>query len=76
MFRNNSSYISDEVGLVVRPVKGLNRFAKITLDRFEETDLSFEFTPKDFYYYQKSIEFSFEPGKFKVFVGQNSSLLF
>jgi beta-glucosidase len=80
--RNNSAYsrletvqlyIRDHVGLVVRPVKELKKYQKISLSAYEEKTVQFTITKEDLYYYQKDMNYGVEPGMFTLFIGKNSS---
>ncbi|MGI6155675.1 MAG: beta-glucosidase BglX [Enterococcus lemanii] len=66
-------YIKDHVGSVVRPVKELKKYQKITLSAFEEKTIYFTIKKEDLYYYQKDMTFGVEPGTFTLFIGKNSS---
>lgn len=65
-------YIRDLTGSVVRPVKELKGFQKVTLVPGEKQTVSFEIMEEMLKFYTKDMEYKAEPGKFKVFVGKNS----
>lgn len=65
-------YIQDIVGSVVRPVKELRGFKKIELEANESTIVEFIITEEDLRFFTKDMNFSSEPGKFKLFIGTNS----
>lgn len=65
-------YIQDEVGSVVRPVKELKGFKKITLDGNTKKRVEFRLNKNNLKYYTKDMSYDVEPGEFKVFVGPNS----
>lgn len=64
-------YIQDETGSVVRPVKELKAFQKITLESGETAVVRFCLTRADLKFYTKEMVFEEELGTFVVFVGPN-----
>jgi beta-glucosidase len=66
-------YTRDLVGSVTRPVKELKRFKKIRLAPGEEKAVTFLISSEDLRFYDPDMNYIAEPGKFKVFVGTNSS---
>lgn len=66
-------YIRDLVGSVTRPVKELKDFKKVTFKANESKTVSFTITSETLSFYRKDMTWGAEPGKFKVFVGTNSS---
>jgi len=65
-------YIRDLVGSVVRPVKELKGFKKIFLKTGEKQTVTFTITPNDLRFYNDKLEYIYEPGDFKVYIGDNS----
>ncbi|HVZ56503.1 MAG TPA: beta-glucosidase BglX [Chitinophagaceae bacterium] len=65
-------YIRDLVGSVTRPVKELKGFQKIRLKPGETRVVTFSITPDDLRFYNSQLQFVYEPGDFKVFIGTNS----
>lgn len=65
-------YIRDLVGSVVRPVKELKGFQKISLDAKEKQTVSFVITEEMLKFYTRDISFKAEEGKFEVYIGRNS----
>lgn len=65
-------YVRDLVGSVTRPVKELKGFKKVLLKSGEQKVLSFSITTSDLMFYDSKMNFTTEPGQFKVFVGGNS----
>lgn len=65
-------YIRDISGEVVRPMKELKDFAKISLSSGESQEVSFTLTEEQLRYYHSNLSFSSDPGQFKLFVGPNS----
>ncbi|MCC9137885.1 beta-glucosidase BglX [Pontibacter silvestris] len=66
-------YVQDVIASVTRPVKELKGFQKISLKKGESKTVTFTLTAEDLKFYNKDLEYVFEPGEFKVFVGTNSS---
>lgn len=65
-------YIQDVTGSVVRPVKELKKYKKVSLKAKETKTVSFELAREDLYYYKRDMSFNVESGNFIVFVGPNS----
>lgn len=66
-------YIGDDKCSVLRPVKELKAFRKITLAPGEETEVVFTITPDDLKFYNETVgQWMAEPGKFKAFIGASS----
>ncbi len=65
-------YIRDLVGTVVRPVKELRGFRKVFLKKGESKTVSFSLSANDLRFYNDKLQYIYEPGDFKVFVGSNS----
>jgi len=65
-------YINDVVASVTRPVKELKGFKRIALEPGETRTAEFELPAKDLGFYDKDMEFTIEPGVFKVMVGRSS----
>jgi beta-glucosidase len=66
-------YIRDLVGSIVRPVKELKDFKKIQLKKGVSTTVEFTLTANDLRFYNDKLQYIFEPGDFKVFVGGSSA---
>lgn len=66
-------YIRDLIGSVTRPVKELKDFSKIFLKSGETKKVEFTITPEKLKFYDVNMNYTSEPGDFKVFVGTNSS---
>ena len=66
-------YTRDLVGSVTRPVKELKGFRKIRLEPGEEKTVKFTLSSDDLRFYTADMTYKAEPGKFKIFVGTNSS---
>ncbi|MGE4290363.1 MAG: beta-glucosidase BglX [Salinivirgaceae bacterium] len=65
-------YIQDVVGSVTRPVKELKAFEKVFIPKNESVKVIFKITANDLRFYNINMDYTFEPGSFKVFVGKNS----
>ncbi len=65
-------YIRDLVGSVVRPVKELKDFCKVTLKPKETKTVSFTINEEKLKFFTKDMSYKAELGRFKVFVGKNS----
>ncbi|GAB2567660.1 glycoside hydrolase family 3 N-terminal domain-containing protein [Gracilibacillus alcaliphilus] len=65
-------YVQDLVGEVVRPVKELKAFEKVSLQPGEEKEVQFTLTEAQLRYFHADMSYSSDPGSFKVLVGPNS----
>lgn len=65
-------YIRDLVGQVVRPIKELKAFQKVSLDSFEEKIVHFEIYEKDLRYVHSNQEYKSDAGQFELMIGANS----
>jgi beta-glucosidase len=65
-------YIQDLVGSVVRPVKELKGFQKIFLKKGESKQVSFNVNVDMLKFYNGQLQYIYEPGDFKVYIGTNS----
>lgn len=65
-------YIRDISGSVVRPLKELKGFQKVSLLPKEEKKLEFEITKEMLSFYNEEEEFVFEAGLFDIMLGDNS----
>lgn len=65
-------YIRDMNASVTRPVKELKAFEKISLDAGETKEVSFTIEHSDLEFYDIDMNWTAEPGEFKVFIGTNS----
>lgn len=67
-------YIGDEKASVLRPVKELKGFDKITLAPGQEKTVTFTITPDDLKFYdEKTGSWVAEPGKFRAYIGASST---
>lgn len=65
-------YLCDCFGSVVRPVRELKGFKKITLEPGQCEDVSFEITEEMFRFWNINNEFVSEAGSCRVFIGKDS----
>ncbi|GGC95295.1 beta-glucosidase [Thalassobacillus devorans] len=65
-------YIRDHVGQVVRPMKELKAFERISLGAGESQTVTFTITEEQLRYYHANMEHKSDAGEFTVFVGTNS----
>jgi len=66
-------YISDPVASISRSVKELKNFKKMSLQPGEQKEVSFNITPEELKFYNTRLKYDWEPGKFIVQIGTNSS---
>jgi beta-glucosidase len=65
-------YIRDLVASVTQPVKELKAFQKVLLKKGESRELVFTLTADDLKFYNKDLQWVYEPGDFQVFIGGDS----
>lgn len=65
-------YVRDLYGSVVRPVKQLRGFQKVTLQPGESKEVSFEVTEEMFRFYDINMDYTSEDGDCKVYIGHDS----
>lgn len=65
-------YIRDHTGSVVRPLKELKAFDKITLTPHETKTVSFTITSEMLKFWDENMEFVAEKGTFSAFIGSSS----
>ncbi len=66
-------YIRDLFGSIIRPVKELKGFQKIFLKSGESKTVTFDITVNDMRFYNDQLQYVYEPGDFKVFVGGSAA---
>ncbi len=66
-------YLHDMVSKIIRPVKELKRFKKISLRPGEKKKVEFILTEEDLSYLDENLKPVLEPGVFEVMVGPNSA---
>ena len=65
-------YTRDLVGSVVRPVKELKGFQQVSLKTGANKTITFHITANDLKFYNNKLEYNYEAGDFKIFIGTNS----
>lgn len=65
-------YVCDCVASIVRPVKELKGFQQIMLQPKQKQKVSFTITKDMLRFYNRNMEFIFEPGEFEIMIGRNS----
>ncbi|GGH78486.1 beta-glucosidase [Pullulanibacillus pueri] len=65
-------YIRDLTGEVIRPLKELKGFERITLQPGEQKEITFTITEKQLRYYHSDLSYKSDKGKFMAYVGSNS----
>ena len=66
-------YVGDPVANVIRPIKELKKFEKVSLKAGEETKVSFTLTKEDLSYYNPNLrEWVAENGEFDIYIGASS----
>jgi len=65
-------YIRDPVASVVRPVKELEGFTRVSLDPGERQAVRFSLGPRELGFYNQDMQWVVEPGEFLVWIGWNS----
>jgi len=65
-------YIRDMTGDVVRPVKELKDFQKVSLNPKETKEIQFQLTEAQLRYYHQDMSFTSDEGLFELYVGGSS----
>ena len=66
-------YVRDLVGSVVRPVKELKRFRRVTLGPGESTTVCFELPVSELAFWNREMEHVVEPGTFHMWIAGDST---
>jgi beta-glucosidase len=66
-------YVRDLVGSVVRPVKELKGFTQVQLQPGESKKISFTIGADDLRFYNEKLDYIYEPGEFRLYIGGSSS---
>ncbi len=66
-------YVQDKVGSVVRPVKELKRFERVTLAPGEAKTVSFELPVAELAFWNIDMEYVVEPGDFRLWIAGDSA---
>ncbi len=65
-------YMQDVTASLVRPVKELKGYARVTLEAGEEKEVSFELKKQEMGFYDNNGEYLLEDGLFRIYAGGNS----
>ncbi len=65
-------YLHDKIASVVRPVRELKAFKRVTLEAGESREIVLELPCRSFGFWNRELEFDVEPGEFKVYIGKNA----
>jgi beta-glucosidase len=65
-------YIRDMVASVTQPVRELKKFKKVYLKKGEHQEVEFTLSTEDLKYVDSHLQWVYEPGQFKLFIGGNS----
>ncbi|RPD41126.1 beta-glucosidase BglX [Chitinophaga barathri] len=65
-------YLRDVTASVNRPMKELKGFQKIFLKKGAKQDVTFTISTEDLKFYDRNMQYTWEPGEFRVQVGPNS----
>ena len=66
-------YVRDLVGDVVRPVRELKGFQRISLNPGEKKTVTFKLNTTDLAFYNQAMKLVTEPGRFKVWIGAHAA---
>lgn len=66
-------YVRDLVGDVVRPVRELKGFERVTLEPGQKKTVTFTLHTDDLRFHNQEMKYVTEPGKFKVWVAENAA---
>ncbi len=66
-------YIGDPVASISRPVKELKNYKKIMLQAGETREVSFDITTDDLKFYNSELNYDWEPGVFRLYIGTSSA---
>ncbi len=71
-FETVQLYVRDVFASVSRPVKELKGFKKVEIKAGETVKVDFTLTPDDLKFYNMDLDYVWEPGEIKVFIGHDS----
>lgn len=66
-------YLHDEIASVVRPIRELKAFQRVTLGPGESKQVVLPLAYRSFGIWNRELKFGVEPGAFKVFIGRNAA---
>ncbi len=64
-------YLHDELASVVRPLRELKAFKRVSLNAGESREIVLTLPYRSFGFWDRKLKFGVEPGEFKVFIGRN-----
>lgn len=64
-------YLHDELASVVRPLRELKAFKRVSLNAGESREIELTLPYRSFGFWDRKLKFGVEPGEFKVFIGRN-----
>jgi beta-glucosidase len=65
-------YIQDVYATISQPVEALKRFTKVYLKKGESRVVTMRLNIDDLKFYNSDLQYIYEPGQFKVYIGPNS----
>ncbi len=65
-------YLRDKVGSIVRPIKELKDFQKVTLNPGESKVITFTIDKEKLSFYNQQLQWNAEPGQFDLMIGASS----
>lgn len=74
-FETVQLYIRDVFASISRPVKELKGFKKVAIKKGETVKVEFELTSDDLRFYNVNLDYVWEEGEIKVFIGHDSRCL-
>jgi len=66
-------YLNDPSASVSRPLKELKNFKKVLIKSGKEMKITFEITTEELKFFNSNLEYDWESGDFKIYIGTNSS---
>jgi len=66
-------YLHDELATVVRPIRELKAFSRVTLNPGESKEIVLTLPYRSFGLWNRDLKFGVEPGAFKVYIGRNAA---
>ena len=66
-------YLHDELATVVRPLRELKAFKRITLEPGESKEIVLTLPYRSFGFWNRDLKFGVEPGESKVYIGKNAT---
>jgi beta-glucosidase len=66
-------YLHDELASVVRPLRELKAFKRVSLSAGESREIVLTLPYRSFGFWNRELKFGVEPGEFEVFIGRNAA---